>query len=140
MTEEWVIKHRYSIEEWEEDQAELRHGVPLDKFLYSRMRRELSNYFLKEDIPPKSGHMWFYEGSCDLEARYCELVVRYAHDPEERWILKKADIPENNPKPSPGIVGKSENYEYVWNIIQETFTVQELANMRNRIEQCLKLL
>ena len=141
--QEWVVKHIYSREEYQEDAEELRHGVPLDKFLYSRMRRALSNYFLREEIPPKSTHKWFYGGDCDLESGMCCLEVRYGYDPEQSWIIKRADIPENKVylnDVKKEFASNPEHFDYVWNYVQEHFSIADIANLRNKAEQTLKLL
>ena len=139
MKDEWVVKHSYTKEEWYEDSLDFRHGIPLDKFLFTRMRRALSDYFLKHDIPPKSGYQWFYEGASDLESEICTLILRYAPDPEERWIIKKADIPENKPE-SDLYKRNSDHFDHVWDYVQEHFSVADIADLRNKTEQTLKLL
>ena len=137
MRDEWTVQHTYSMEEWQEDAEELRHGVPLDKFLYNRMRRALSDYFLREEIAPISTHIWFYEGHCDLEAKFCTLIVRYGFDPEQRWIIKKADL---EPEPPEHLKPHPAHFDYVWQYIEDNFSVADIAHLRNKTEQTLKLL
>lgn len=135
MNEKWVVKHAYTREEYETDCQDYRYGVPLYKFLYAKMRRSLSMWFLDNNIRPISGYDWYCEGTCDIVEKVCYLELWYRPDPEQRWIIKKADIPENKPQEV-----EESSFDKVWDIVQESFTIEELALLRNRVEQCLKLI
>ena len=83
-----VVK-KFALEELEQSR------FLTEDYIYRTMRSDIVKYMADNDIAPVATHTYQKSGWCDLIDKVCHYSLNYAYDPDQNWIIKLADIPEN---------------------------------------------